>query len=81
MLVNGPWFIAQTLLLLTKGEPGFEMEKLSSKTISIWVKLRRVLLELFTSVGLSHITSAIGCLCAWIKPHNCGVILVLLRFV
>lgn len=60
VLENGPWFIAQTPLLLTNWESGFILEKLSPSRIPVWIKLRKVPLELFTAAGLSHIASAIG---------------------
>lgn len=59
-LEGGPWYIANMPLLLQKWVPGFNFEKLSTSKIPLWVKLRKVPLELFTCEGLSQISSAIG---------------------
>lgn len=55
-----PWFIAQRPLLLKKWVPGISLEKLSSTKNPLWIKLKCIPVELFTSEGISHITSAVG---------------------
>lgn len=60
MLENGSWFIAQRPLLLRKWESWITMEKFIMHRILVWVKLRRIPMELFTVDGIHHIASAIG---------------------
>lgn len=60
VLENGPWFIAQTPLLLRKWESGVAMEKFTLHKIQVWIKLWRIPIKLLTADGISRIASAIG---------------------
>lgn len=56
---RGPWFISQQPLFLRNWKSG-PVEKLSSKKVSIWIKLWQIPLELFTPEGIACIASAVG---------------------
>lgn len=60
VLEDGPWFIAQRPLLLQKWVAGISPEALSSSKIPIWINLKGIPMELFTSHGISHIASGVG---------------------
>lgn len=46
--------------MLKKLEPDFTAKKVSVQKITIWIRLKNVLMELVTVDGISHIASAIG---------------------
>ncbi|KAE8735791.1 Detected protein of unknown function [Hibiscus syriacus] len=57
---NGPWHVQNKTLILRKWEPNLQSLSFDLTKIPIWVHLYNVPLELFTRVGLSYISSAIG---------------------
>lgn len=40
--------------------PGYTVDKLAAFKISLWIRLRNVPMELFTTEEISHIASAVG---------------------
>ncbi|KAK8699256.1 hypothetical protein V6N13_115347 [Hibiscus sabdariffa] len=60
VLANGPWHIQNKPIILRKWQSNMQSLEFAMDSLPVWVHLRSVSLELFTSVGLSYIASALG---------------------
>ncbi|KAK4383265.1 hypothetical protein Sango_2792600 [Sesamum angolense] len=60
VIEGGPWLYLRQPIVLQKWEPGMVLRKLKHTEIPIWIKLRHLPVELWTTEGLSTIASGIG---------------------
>ncbi|KAK8709097.1 hypothetical protein V6N13_060127 [Hibiscus sabdariffa] len=60
VLDNGHWHIQNKPLILRKWTPNLKSLEFSMCKLPVWVHLSGVPLELFTNLGLSYISSALG---------------------
>ncbi|GJY19568.1 retrotransposon protein, putative, ty1-copia subclass [Tanacetum coccineum] len=60
MLENGPWFIRNNPLILTKWHPYVNLLKKDVKAVPVWVKLHGVPVTAFSEDGLSAIATKLG---------------------
>ncbi|XP_038991407.1 uncharacterized protein LOC120114637 [Hibiscus syriacus] len=60
VLENGPWHILNKPLILRKCESNLQKLIFDLSSLSIWVHLYNVTLELYSRLGLSYIASVIG---------------------
>ncbi|KAL0367301.1 UNVERIFIED_CONTAM: hypothetical protein Sradi_3620200 [Sesamum radiatum] len=56
----GPWLFQGQPIVLQKWEPGMVLRKLQHTQVPVWVKLRHLPVELWTTEGLSTVASGIG---------------------
>ncbi|KAL2225340.1 UNVERIFIED_CONTAM: hypothetical protein Sindi_3131200 [Sesamum indicum] len=59
-IAGGPWLFQGQSIAMQKWEPGMVMRKLKHTQVPIWIKLRHLLVELWTEEGLSIVASGIG---------------------
>ncbi|KAK4384659.1 hypothetical protein Sango_3038600 [Sesamum angolense] len=60
VIEGGPWLYLGQPIVLQKWEPGMVLRKLKHTEVPIWIKLRHLPVELWTSKGLSTVASGIG---------------------
>ncbi|KAK4384618.1 hypothetical protein Sango_3042700 [Sesamum angolense] len=60
VLEGGPWLYLGQPIVLQKWEPGMVLRKLKHTEVPIWIKLRHLPVELWTTDGLSTVASGIG---------------------
>lgn len=54
------WHIANKPLILRKWMPGMQLMKISLSSVPIWIKLRNLPMECWTSLCLSYVASGVG---------------------
>ncbi|KAL0285129.1 UNVERIFIED_CONTAM: hypothetical protein Sradi_7182200 [Sesamum radiatum] len=57
---GGPWLFRGQALILQKWEPRMMLRKLQHTQVPVWIKLRHLPIELWTTEGLSTVASGIG---------------------
>ncbi|KAL0356052.1 UNVERIFIED_CONTAM: hypothetical protein Sradi_4052100 [Sesamum radiatum] len=57
---GGPWLFQGQLIVLQKWTPGLALRKHSHTKVPIWVKLRHIPIDLWTTDGLSMVARGIG---------------------
>ncbi|KAL2224856.1 UNVERIFIED_CONTAM: hypothetical protein Sindi_2939400, partial [Sesamum indicum] len=57
---GGPWLYQGQPIILQKWEPRMAMRKLQHTQVPIWIKLRNLSTEYWTSEGLSTVASVVG---------------------
>ncbi|KAL2235674.1 UNVERIFIED_CONTAM: hypothetical protein Sindi_1299600 [Sesamum indicum] len=57
---GGPWLFQGQPIVLQKWEPGMAMRKLKHTQVPVWIKLRHLPLEFWTTEGLSTVASGVG---------------------
>ncbi|GAV60147.1 DUF4283 domain-containing protein/zf-CCHC_4 domain-containing protein, partial [Cephalotus follicularis] len=57
---NGPWDIWGYHLALSKWSNGMSLTLDDCKSIPVWVKLSKILIQYWTKMGLSYIASVLG---------------------
>ncbi|KAK4384360.1 hypothetical protein Sango_3068100 [Sesamum angolense] len=60
VIEGGPWLYLGQPIVLQKWEPGMVLRKLKHTEVSVWIKLRHLPVELWTTEGLSTVASGIG---------------------
>ncbi|KAL2245415.1 UNVERIFIED_CONTAM: hypothetical protein Sindi_2809700 [Sesamum indicum] len=60
VIEGGPWFFQGQPIVLQKWEPGMAMRKLKHTQVPVWIKLRHLPVELWTTEGLSTVASGVG---------------------
>ncbi|KAL0293386.1 UNVERIFIED_CONTAM: hypothetical protein Scaly_3143100 [Sesamum calycinum] len=60
VIEGGPWLYLGQPIVLQKWEPGMVLRKLKHTEVPIWIKLRHLPVELWTTEGLSTVASGIG---------------------
>ncbi|KAL0383140.1 UNVERIFIED_CONTAM: hypothetical protein Scaly_0601300 [Sesamum calycinum] len=60
VLEGGPWFFLRQPIVLQKWELGMVLRKLKHTEVLVWIKLRHLPVELWTTDGLSTVASGIG---------------------
>ncbi|KAL2230766.1 UNVERIFIED_CONTAM: hypothetical protein Sindi_1671000 [Sesamum indicum] len=60
VIEGGPWLFQGQPIVLQKWEPGMAMRKLKHTQIPIWIKLRHLPMEYWTTEGLSTVASGVG---------------------
>ncbi|KAL0293423.1 UNVERIFIED_CONTAM: hypothetical protein Sangu_3237900 [Sesamum angustifolium] len=60
VLEGGPWLYLGQPIVLQKWEPGMVLRKLKHTEVPVWIKLRHLPVELWTTDGLSTVASGIG---------------------
>ncbi|KAL0408397.1 UNVERIFIED_CONTAM: hypothetical protein Sradi_1774100 [Sesamum radiatum] len=60
VIEGGPWLFHGQAIVLQKWEPGMVLRKLQHTWVPVWIKLRHLLVELWTNEGLSTVASGIG---------------------
>ncbi|KAK4382597.1 hypothetical protein Sango_2856800 [Sesamum angolense] len=60
VIEGGPWLYLGQPIMLQKWEPGMVLRKLKHTEIPVWIKLRHLPVELWTTEGLSTVASGIG---------------------
>ncbi|KAL2230691.1 UNVERIFIED_CONTAM: hypothetical protein Sindi_1663500 [Sesamum indicum] len=60
VIEGGPWLFQVQPIVLQKWEPGMAMRKLQHKHVPIWIKLRHLPMEYWTTDGLSTVASGVG---------------------
>ncbi|KAL2253050.1 UNVERIFIED_CONTAM: hypothetical protein Sindi_0099700 [Sesamum indicum] len=60
VIEGGQWLYQGQPIILQKWEPGMAMRKLQHTQVPIWIKLRHLLMEYWTSEGLSMVASGVG---------------------
>ncbi|KAL0295476.1 UNVERIFIED_CONTAM: hypothetical protein Sradi_6834400 [Sesamum radiatum] len=60
VLEGGPWLYLGQPIVLQKWEPGMVLRKLKHTEVPVWIKLRHLPVELWTTDGLSIVASGIG---------------------
>ncbi|KAK4382280.1 hypothetical protein Sango_2887100 [Sesamum angolense] len=60
VLEEGPWLYLGQPIVLQKWEPGMVLRKLKHTEVPVWIKLRHLPVELWTTDGLSTVASGIG---------------------
>ncbi|KAL2251358.1 UNVERIFIED_CONTAM: hypothetical protein Sindi_2258100 [Sesamum indicum] len=60
VIEGGPWFFQGQPIVLQKWEPGMAMRKLKHTQVPVWIKLRHLPMELWTTEGLSTVASGVG---------------------
>ncbi|KAK4381487.1 hypothetical protein Sango_2963400 [Sesamum angolense] len=60
VIEGGPWLYLGQPIVLQKWEPGMVLRKLQHKEVPVWIKLRHLPVELWTTEGLSTVASGIG---------------------
>ncbi|KAL2252910.1 UNVERIFIED_CONTAM: hypothetical protein Sindi_0085700 [Sesamum indicum] len=57
VIEGGPWLFQGQPIVLQKWEPGMAMRKLKHTQVPVWIKLRHLPLEFWTTEGLSTVAS------------------------
>ncbi|KAL0444880.1 UNVERIFIED_CONTAM: hypothetical protein Slati_2210700 [Sesamum latifolium] len=60
VIEGGPWLFRGQPIVLQKWEPGMMLRKLQHTQVPVWIKLRHLPVELWTTKGLSTMASGIG---------------------
>ncbi|KAK4384715.1 Retrovirus-related Pol polyprotein from type-2 retrotransposable element R2DM [Sesamum angolense] len=60
VLEGGPWLYLGQPIVLQKWKPGMVLRKLKHTEVPVWIKLRHLPVELWTTDGLSTVASGIG---------------------
>ncbi|KAK4381746.1 hypothetical protein Sango_2938900 [Sesamum angolense] len=60
VIEGGPWLYLGQPIVLQKWEPGKVLRKLKHTEVPVWIKLRHLPMELWTTEGLSTVASGIG---------------------
>ncbi|KAL0293845.1 UNVERIFIED_CONTAM: hypothetical protein Sradi_6917600 [Sesamum radiatum] len=60
VIEGGPWLFNGQAIVLQKWEPGMVLRKLQHTQVPVWIKLRHLPVELWTSEGLSVVASGVG---------------------
>ncbi|KAK4383610.1 hypothetical protein Sango_2758900 [Sesamum angolense] len=60
VIEGGPWLYLGQPIVLRKWEPGMGLRKLKHTEVPVWIKLRHLPVELWTTEGLSTVASGIG---------------------
>ncbi|KAK4381317.1 hypothetical protein Sango_2979400 [Sesamum angolense] len=60
VIEGGPWLHLGQPIVLQKWEPGMVLRKLKHTEVPVWIKLRHLPVELWTTEGLSTLASGIG---------------------
>ncbi|KAK4384231.1 hypothetical protein Sango_3080300 [Sesamum angolense] len=60
VIEGGPWLYLGQPIVLQKWEPGMVLRKLKHTEVPVWIKLRHLSVELWTTEGLSTVASGIG---------------------
>ncbi|KAL2224793.1 UNVERIFIED_CONTAM: hypothetical protein Sindi_3034800, partial [Sesamum indicum] len=60
VIEGGPWLFQGQPIVLQKWEPGMAMRKLKHTQVPVWIKLRHLPLEFWTTEGLSTVASGVG---------------------
>ncbi|KAL0283222.1 UNVERIFIED_CONTAM: hypothetical protein Sradi_7236500 [Sesamum radiatum] len=60
VIEGGPWLFNGQAIVLQKWEPGMVLRKLQHTQVPVWIKLRHLPVELWTSEGLSIVASGVG---------------------
>ncbi|KAL0386699.1 UNVERIFIED_CONTAM: hypothetical protein Slati_4586900 [Sesamum latifolium] len=60
VIEGGPWLFRDQPIVLQKWEPGMMLRKLQHTQVPVWIKLRHLPVELWTTEGLSTVASGIG---------------------
>ncbi|KAL0293202.1 UNVERIFIED_CONTAM: hypothetical protein Sradi_6951400 [Sesamum radiatum] len=60
VIEGGPWLFHGQAIVLQKWEPGMVLRKLQHTQVPVWIKLRHLPVELWTTEGLSIVASGVG---------------------
>lgn len=60
VLNSGPWYIGNRPVFLKKYEKGLTVEKLSTSSFPIWLKLWHIPMDYFSTEGIGYIASGVG---------------------
>ncbi|KAL2251939.1 UNVERIFIED_CONTAM: hypothetical protein Sindi_2316200 [Sesamum indicum] len=60
IIEGGPWLFQGQPIVLQKWEPGMAMRKLKHTQVPVWIKLRHLPMEFWTTEGLSTFASGVG---------------------
>ncbi|KAL2247968.1 UNVERIFIED_CONTAM: hypothetical protein Sindi_2649100 [Sesamum indicum] len=60
IIEGGPWLFQGQPIVLQKWEPGMAMRKLKHTQVPVWIKLRHLPMEFWTTEGLSTVASGVG---------------------
>ncbi|KAL2237162.1 UNVERIFIED_CONTAM: hypothetical protein Sindi_0907900, partial [Sesamum indicum] len=60
VIEGGPWLFQGQPIVLQKWEPGMAMRKLKHTQPPVWIKLRHLPMEFWTTDGLSTVASGVG---------------------
>ncbi|KAL0283808.1 UNVERIFIED_CONTAM: hypothetical protein Sradi_6922600 [Sesamum radiatum] len=60
VIEGGPWLFHGQAIVLQKWEPGMVLRKLQHTQVPVWIKLRHLPVELWTTDGLSVVASGVG---------------------
>ncbi|KAL0287657.1 UNVERIFIED_CONTAM: hypothetical protein Sradi_7119100 [Sesamum radiatum] len=60
VIEGGPWLFHGQAIVLQKWEPGLVLRKLQHTQVPVWIKLRHLPVELWTTDGLSIVASGVG---------------------
>ncbi|KAL0295154.1 UNVERIFIED_CONTAM: hypothetical protein Sradi_6849100 [Sesamum radiatum] len=60
VIEGGPWLFHGQAIVLQKWEPGMVLRKLQHTQVPVWIKLRHLPVELWTTDGLSIVASGVG---------------------
>ncbi|KAL2231102.1 UNVERIFIED_CONTAM: hypothetical protein Sindi_1704600 [Sesamum indicum] len=60
VIEGGPWLFQGQPIVLQKWKPGMAMRKLQHKHVPIWIKLRHLPMEYWTTDGLTTVASGVG---------------------
>ncbi|KAL2251910.1 UNVERIFIED_CONTAM: hypothetical protein Sindi_2313300 [Sesamum indicum] len=60
VIEGGPWLFQGQPIVLQKWEPGMAMRNLKHTHVPVWIKLRHLPLEFWTTEGLSTVASGVG---------------------
>ncbi|KAK4384090.1 hypothetical protein Sango_3093000 [Sesamum angolense] len=60
VIEGGPWLYLGPTIVLQKWEPDMVLRKLKHTEVPVWIKLRHLPVELWTTDGLSTVASGIG---------------------
>ncbi|KAL2235617.1 UNVERIFIED_CONTAM: hypothetical protein Sindi_1293900 [Sesamum indicum] len=60
VIEGGPWLFQGQPIVLQKWEPGMAMRKLKHTQVPVWIKLRHLPMEFWTTDGLSTAASGVG---------------------
>ena len=60
VIEGGPWLFQGQPIVLQKWEPGMAMRKLKHTQAPVWIKLRHLPMEFWTTDGLSTVASGVG---------------------
>ncbi|KAL0287883.1 UNVERIFIED_CONTAM: hypothetical protein Sradi_7114800 [Sesamum radiatum] len=60
VIEGGPWLFHGQAIVLQKWEPGMVLRKLQHTQVPVWIRLRHLPVELWTTKGLSIVASGVG---------------------